>query len=51
VNAPGDADDVLVYIAATRVMQYDADGNGSGAAVSILQLTAGSLTAADIVIV
>ncbi len=46
-----DADDYLLFDTATRRLSYDADANGSGAAIVLATLTgAGSLGAADIVL-
>jgi Ca2+-binding RTX toxin-like protein len=42
-----DADDRLVYDQATGRLFYDADGNGSGAAVLLAQLAVGTLLAAN----
>lgn len=47
-----DADDVLLFDAATRKLYYDADGNGAGAAVLLATLVGVSgLAATDIVLV
>lgn len=51
-SGPADADDYLIFDSATNTLKYDADGNGSGAAVDIAILTGvTSITAADIVVV
>lgn len=48
----GDADDYLLFDTTTNTLKYDADGNGSGAAVDIAVLTGvTSLTTSDIVVV
>ena len=51
-TAAADADDRLVYDQATGRLFFDADGNGSGAAVLFAQFGAGtSLAASDVVVV
>lgn len=51
-SAAADANDYLIYNSVTKTLQYDADGNGAGAAVDIAILTGvSSITAADIVVV
>jgi len=48
----GDANDYLIFDTTTHTLKYDADGNGSGAAVDIAVLTGvNSLAASDIVVV
>jgi Ca2+-binding RTX toxin-like protein len=42
-----DADDRLVYDKASGALYYDADGNGSGAAVQFAQFKAGTALSAD----
>lgn len=53
-NATGtatDADDYLVFNTATKMLSYDADGNGAGAAVNIAVLTGvATLNASDFII-
>lgn len=47
-----DADDFLIFDSTTNTLMYDADGNGSGAAIDIAVLTGvTSITAADIAVV
>jgi Ca2+-binding RTX toxin-like protein len=55
VNATGtaaDANDYLVFNTTSKMLSYDADGNGAGAAVSIAVLTGvTTFTASDVVVV
>lgn len=55
VNSTGtaqDANDYLVYNTTTKTLSYDADGNGSGAAVDIVVLTGvNTLSTSDFIIV
>ncbi|NYZ22635.1 beta strand repeat-containing protein, partial [Azospirillum oleiclasticum] len=51
LNAAADADDRFVFDTTTRILSYDADGSGIGAAVSLAYLAAGTITAADIRVV
>lgn len=39
VGAAADADDYILYDAATGILSYDADGNGAGVAVAFAQLS------------
>ena len=51
-TSAGDADDRILYDAATGALYYDADGNGAGAAVQFATLTgAPALTASDFVVI
>jgi Ca2+-binding RTX toxin-like protein len=51
-GAARDADDYLIYKAATGVLSYDADGNGAGLAVSIAVLGLHlALTPADFMVI
>jgi Ca2+-binding RTX toxin-like protein len=51
ITASHDATDRVVYNQTTGALYYDADGNGSTAAIQFAQLTAGTaLTAADVFI-
>ena len=51
-GAAGDANDYLLFNTTSKLLSYDADGNGAGAAVSIAKLTGVStLNASDFVIV
>ena len=51
-GAAGDANDYLLFNTTSKLLSYDADGNGAGAAVSIAILTGVStLNASDFVIV
>ena len=53
-NATGaatDANDYLVFNTTTKMLSYDADGNGAGAAVNIATLTGvATLNASDFII-
>jgi Ca2+-binding RTX toxin-like protein len=50
--AAHDGDDFVIYNPATGALSYDADGSGSGVAVTFAQLTAGlSLTHSDLFVV
>jgi VCBS repeat-containing protein len=51
LDTAGDADDRLVFDTTTRVLSYDADGSGAGAAVGLLRLNVSTLTRNDIFIV
>ena len=51
LNATADADDRFVFNTTTRILSYDADGSGVGAAVSLAYLTVGTISAADIRVV
>ncbi len=51
-SAAQDADDRIIYDSATGRIYYDADGNGSGAAVLFAQVAAGTaMTNADFMII
>jgi Ca2+-binding RTX toxin-like protein len=51
-GAAGDANDYLLFNTTTKMLSYDADGNGAGAAVNIATLTGvTSFTASDVVVV
>ncbi|MBL8497075.1 MAG: calcium-binding protein [Nitrosomonas sp.] len=51
-NFATDADDYILYNAATGALRYDADGNGATAAIHFATLSAGlALTHTDIVII
>ncbi|HYD67955.1 calcium-binding protein [Azospirillum sp.] len=50
LNAPGDANDWFVFNTSTGVLSFDADGSGTGAAVSIAVLNVRTLSASDIVV-
>jgi serralysin len=48
----GDADDRIIYNAATGALMFDADGSGGGAAVQFAQLAAGlNLAASDFTVI
>ncbi len=50
-DAAADADDRIIYDAATGALYFDSDGNGIDAAVQFATLTAGlSLTSSDFII-
>jgi Ca2+-binding RTX toxin-like protein len=52
LNKATDADDYIIYNSKTGALYYDADGNGSDAAIKFAQLSAGlSLTSADFLVV
>jgi hypothetical protein len=55
VNATGtaaDANDYLLFNTTSKMLSYDADGNGAGAAVNIAVLTGvTTFTASDVVVV
>lgn len=52
LNAPADANDVIIYNTTTGVLFYDADGNGAGNAIAFAKLTGiPGLTSADFIIV
>lgn len=51
LDRPKDTDDYFVFDTATHRLSFDADGNRSGAAVTLATLTGSSLTAGDIVVV
>ncbi|WP_349601323.1 beta strand repeat-containing protein [Azospirillum argentinense] len=51
LNTPADADDLFVFNTVTRVLSYDPDGSGAGAAIPIVTLNVGILSASDIRVV
>ena len=51
LNAPGDADDRLVFNTMTGALSYDPDGNGALSATTIALLNVRSLSATDIWVV
>ena len=52
ISASHDATDRVIYNQTTAALYYDADGNGTTAAIQIAQFTAGTaLTAADFFII
>ncbi|WP_349601045.1 cadherin-like domain-containing protein [Azospirillum argentinense] len=51
LDAPSDADDRFVFNTVTRVLSYDPDGSGTGAAIPIVTLNVGILSASDIRVV
>ncbi len=51
-GAAGDANDYLLFNTTSKMLSYDADGNGAGAAVNIATLTGvTTFTASDVVVV
>ena len=51
-SGAGDADDRIIYNAATGQLFYDADGNGAGAGVLFAQLSSGlNLSASDFLVI
>ncbi len=51
LNAPADGDDVFLFNTTTKVLSYDADGNGAGLAVQLALMNVATLTNTDIVVV
>jgi hypothetical protein len=51
LNAPTDADDVFIFNTTTKVLSYDADGNGAGAAVQLALMNVTTLSNTDIFVV
>lgn len=52
ITAAADANDFLIYNSSTGALYYDADGNGTGAAIQFITLSAGlALTHADFFII
>lgn len=49
LDAPVDADDRFIFDTTTGVLSYDADGIGSGAAITMAALNVSTLSASDIV--
>ncbi|MCR6630135.1 MAG: hypothetical protein NVV74_08840 [Magnetospirillum sp.] len=48
LNAPSNADDRFVFNTETSLLSYDPDGSGAGAAIPIVTLNVGVLSASDI---
>ncbi|CAO3379224.1 cadherin-like domain-containing protein [Azospirillum argentinense] len=51
LNTPADADDCFVFDTVTRILSYDPDGSGAGAAIPIVTLNVATLSASDIRVV